>query len=167
MKYFLRYPYFWYISVISVGMGILLFLFGWKKKIILVNWKICGLPPKKFGFLKFYFFLSRDLFLFLHGTPIRKIKIRTRDTNKLQSLKNSGGVLCAAHFHNWELMGSWLIKNRLHLLSIATPFSNKKGGKFLQFFRKRTSVPVIFNNVSKKALNWIEQKGTFGIILDQ
>jgi len=156
-----------YIKILAHILGRMLLFVKWKRDVIEINLRLCNIPYEKFSLKKFYFQLSMDVLLFLHGRPLKKIHIRSRDVMKFHSLKQNGGVLLTAHFHNWELMGSWLRKNGMHLMGYSKPLKNPFWNYVLNLKRKQIDLPTISENVLKTSLKWVKENKTFGVLWDQ
>ncbi len=160
-----------YFHLLAFPLAILLFAFQWKRKIILKNLSaspFLHLSHPQLFLWRFYKNLSLDFFQLIHGHYLWPIQIRSQDQDKISRLKSHPSLLLAAHFHNWELMGSWLRKNQeLDLLSAALPLKGKLFQTFLIRLRHRLNNPVLFENIPKRALAHLSKGKCFGIIWDQ
>ncbi len=180
-----------YFQFLALPLAALLFAFQWKKKTILHNIGVMNqhtktkifsprflpnLPipspppiPKSSAFLwRFYKNLTLDFLQLIHGQYLWPIQIRSQDQKKISLLKTQPSLLLAAHFHNWEWMGSWLRTNQdIDLLSAALPLQSKFSQSFLIKLRSLLNNPVLFENIPKQALAHISKGKCFGIIWDQ
>lgn len=157
-----------YLQILAIPMVLLLFLSGWKKTHILANARLCGLHPTSLFRLRFYHGACLDLLKLLHGNYGRPILSRPRDEGKLESLRSGPALFLSAHFHNWELMGSWLTLNSgIPLLSAALPLKHAASHTGLEWIRKRTGVPVIAKAITRTALRHLQSGKSFGMLWDQ
>lgn len=160
--------YSWYLGTLSIPMILILLILRWKKSRIVTNARLCKLEPSLLFRIRFYQGACFDFLKLLHGNYGRTILARPRDESKLRTLKSSPSLLLSAHFHNWELMGSWLtIVRGIPLLSAAQPLKHPASQFGLEQIRKRTQVPVISRNIPRSALRHLESGKTFGILWDQ
>jgi len=154
-----------YLGSLSSCLALFLILIGWKKTTLQNNLALCGI--RKFSFLKFYGNLSKDLLAFLHQRHFCFLKLATQNQKNLASLKQTGGVLVCAHFCNWELMGSWLVKAGLPIVGYSRPLKNKRANSVLNYLRAKINLKTISTGTPLFAHQWIQNKGVFGVLLDQ
>jgi lauroyl/myristoyl acyltransferase len=157
-----------YLHILGLPLFLALFLFGWKKAIVDANLSQLGLPQPVTFRIHFYHHLLLDLLKLLHGNYGRAIRVRAGDQHKLVRLKSGSSLFLSAHFHNWELMGSWL-SNTLHipLLSVALPFKNPTSSFLLRKLRNRLRIQVIDSDITRSALRHIQSGNCLGMIWDQ
>ncbi len=156
------------IRIFSFCFALILFLLQWKKKVILINLKLCNIPSDSFNLFSFYTNLSTDLLSFIFLSPSDTYHIRKNDIQKFSLLKKSGGLLLTAHFHNWELMGTWLCLQGLPLKGSAKKLKNSFWNFILTFVRhKKNKLPSILNFQYSNGLHWLNQGNVFGVLLDQ
>ncbi|GEM_PF-1710838 len=160
--------YSFYLRMLAVPLISILFLVKWKRSRILTNARLCGIAPTPLFFLRFYQSATLDLLMLLHGKYVRPFQIRTRDESKIQALRSGPGLFLSAHFHNWELMGSWLTTQQgIPLLSAALPLKHPASQLGLEWIRKRTRVPVVSQAISRAALRHLKSGKSFGMLWDQ
>ncbi len=163
-----QYIYRAYIRTLSAPLILGLILIGWKKSRIQTNLRMLRLPVT-FGFrLRFYINASIDALEALHGLYGRTIISRPRDHLKLNRLRTGSSILVSAHFHNWELMGSWLcIEKAIPLLSAALPFKHPVSQYFLEKHRRRLRIPIIQTDIARLGLKHLRAGKCLGIVWDQ
>lgn len=144
-----------------------LIIIGWKRSTLLANAHVCGLPSG-IGFrIRFYLNAALDLLRFLHGQYGSPILTRSRDAAKIERLRTGPSLLLTAHFHNWELMGGWLVRQGVPLLSAARPMVHGYSQRLLVRLRDRLGQRVLFDSAPRRALRHLQSGGCFGFIWDQ
>ncbi len=163
-----QYVYRIYIRVLSVPLILGLILIGWKKNRIQVNLLLLRFPVT-FGFrMRFYTNAAFDALKAVHGLYGRTIASRPRDHLKLIRLRTGASILVSAHFHNWELMGSWLCTEKgIPLLSAALPFKHPVSQYFLERLRKRLRIPIIQSDIARQGLKHLQAGKCLGMVWDQ
>lgn len=156
------------IRLLALPLAMVLFSLRWKKSRILKNVRHLQIPFSAFTRFKLYFHASVDALELLHGHYSRTITTRLQDSKKIRGLKTLPSLFLSAHFHNWELMGSWLTQTlRIPLLSAAVPLTHPRSQLFLNWIRTRTQVPVVTKNIPLAAIHHLKQGKGFGILWDQ
>jgi hypothetical protein len=144
-----------------------LIIIGWKKDTLRTNARICGLTPGLGFRIRIYLSIALDLLRFLHGHYGSPITSRSRDTAKLERLRSGPSLFLTAHFHNWELMGAWLTRQGIPLVSAARPMAQGLSQSLLIRLRNRKGMKVLSEDVPRRALRHIQGGGCFGLIWDQ
>lgn len=116
--------------------------------------------------------LALDLLSFLHGRPLSPFHLRIRDEAKLKALREKGGLLLAAHFHQWELLGSFLrgglpLDLRLPLVGCALPLKNPGANRLLRLRRRRLDLPVFEAEWIRQGRTLLQSGGVLGFLWDQ
>ncbi len=155
-----------FIQTLSLPLTLALLLSGWKKRVIHQNLAHTQLEGR-LSFFQYYFHLSCDLVSFLLSITKKPVQLRQKDLLKFNQFKNSGGLLLTAHFHNWELMGSWLVSRGLPLKGSALPLKSSFWNSVLLFLRKKNTLPTISIGVARGAYQWIKKGNVFGVLADQ
>lgn len=164
---FTKYLYKLYFLSLSLPWVLLLIMVGWKRHKLRVNTALCGLPYS-FGFrVRFYTAVVFDLLRFIHGKYEDGIHPRPRDSEKLRLLKFGSSLYLTAHFHNWELMGAWMTRQGIPLLSGARSMHNPLSQKCLTWFRSRLGMKVAFHALPRSALRHLNESGCFALLWDQ
>lgn len=166
----MRILFFLYRSYIGLGSWLLalaLYIGGWKKAVLLENARRCAVPPPRSFRIRWYAHAASDLLRFFHAAYGRPIQIRLQDQDKLKKLKAGSGLFLTAHFHNWELMGGWLVRQKVPLLSAARPMSQTWAQSCLAFFRSRMSSRTVEADIPRQALRHLDQGGCFALLWDQ
>lgn len=159
--------YAFYVNLASLPLSVFLLLFRWKRKTIALNAKICGFSPSFSFFFRLYFNISRDFVRFLHGKHHRLIFLARKDRNTLERLKTNGSILVAAHFHNWEMMGGWLVESNVNLLTSERPFKSRWAEAILKRLRKSHGISTVSEHIPRSALKHIRSGSCFAVIWDQ
>jgi lauroyl/myristoyl acyltransferase len=165
----MRFLFFLYRFYIGLGSGLIalaLYIGGWKKTVLLENARRCAVAPRFFR-IRWYAHAASDLLRFMHGVYGSPIQVRPQDQDKLKKLKSGAGLFLTAHFHNWELMGGWLVGQRVPLLSAARPMVQSWAQSGLAFFRSRISSRTVDSDVPRAALRHLDGKGCFALLWDQ
>jgi lauroyl/myristoyl acyltransferase len=126
----------------------------------------CGVSAPLFR-LRWYAHAALDFLRLGHGIYGRTIRIRPLDELKLKKLKSASGLFLTAHFHHWELMGGWLVRQGVPLLSAARPMARPWAQSLLSFYRSRLSSLTVESEVPRKALRHLEGNGCFALLWDQ
>jgi lauroyl/myristoyl acyltransferase len=163
---FLFFPYRFYIGLGSWLIALSLYIGGWKKAVLLENARRCRVNPTLFR-IRWYAHAASDLLRFLHGSYGRMFRVRPQDQDKLKKLKSASSLFLTAHFHNWELMGGWLVRQGVPLLSAARPMAQAWAQSRLATFRSRISSRVVEKEVPRAALRHLNQGGCFALLWDQ
>jgi hypothetical protein len=164
---FKQYLYKLYLLTLALPLVAALIIIGWKKETLSANARICGLTPDLGFRIRFYRAAALDLLRFLHGHYGSPITSRPRDAAKIKRLRSGPSLLLTAHFHNWELMGGWMVRQGVPLLSAARPMAQGLSQTLLIRLRDRLGQKVIFEDVPRRALRHIQGGGCFGLVWDQ
>ena len=157
-----------YLHILAIPLILGLFLAAWKKSHIEANLQVLGMTPSLSLRLRFYRNVVLDILRVAHRNYGQPIQVRPPDQNKLQGLRSGPGLFLSAHFHNWELMGSWLTtKMDIPLLSMALPFQHPTSQWLLIRLRRRMGIPVIDRDIPRSALKHILADKCFGMLWDQ
>jgi lauroyl/myristoyl acyltransferase len=167
LKQFLLFLYLVYIRVLALGLALLLWLFRWKTSIILKNLQILSLPRQPFFLLRFYFNLSADFLIFLHGQYPRLIQMAHKDCLALKRMKDHPSLLLTGHFHNWEMMGGYFVKDGVKLLSASLSLKSSWAEDILAWMRRRLASKTVASDFLIGALSHLEQGGCFALLWDQ
>lgn len=156
------------IRCLAFPIASLLFLCRWKSRQLKVNWIYCNIKPSDSLRFRLYFNAAIDGLELILNEYHHEILSRPQDKTKLLALKTKPCLFLSAHFHNWELMGSWLVVSQgVPLLSVALPLKNRLAHFFLNWLRSRTGVRVISERVPQLALRQLEEHKSFGMLWDQ
>lgn len=140
---------------------------GWKKRTVHANVRLMGLAVDHFFHLRLCHHAARDLLnLLLIRTP-PNYRMSTRDRKQMATLSSQGGILLSAHFHNWEGMGSWLIKQNMPLLALSKELASPFWNRCLRLIRERRGLPTISKSPIRPMKRWLNKRGVFAILLDQ
>jgi hypothetical protein len=163
-----QYLYRIYLRGLAAPLILGLVLIQWKKNRVQTNLKLLRLPVT-FGFrLRFYAHAAMDALKVLHANYGQPIHSRPRDQLKLNRLRLGPALFLSAHFHNWELMGSWLcVEKNIPLLSVALPFKQPISQFFLKILRRRLRVPIIDTDITRLALRHLQAGRCLGMLWDQ
>jgi hypothetical protein len=163
---FLFFLYRFYVGVGSLLLALALYIVGWKKAVLKENALRCGLAVPCFRF-RWYTHVASDFLRLIHSSYGRPIRTRPQDQDKLKNLKSTASLFLTAHFHHWELMGGWLVKQGIPLLSAARPMSQAWAQFLLSYVRSRLTSRTVESNMARKALSHLDQKGCFALLWDQ
>lgn len=163
---FLLFFYRIYLGLGSLALALPLYIGGWKKAVLLANARRCGLAVPFIRF-RWYIHVALDFLSFAHGIYGTPIRIRACDKDKLKKLKSSPGVFLTAHFHQWELMGGWLVRQGVPLLSAARPMTQPWAQSLLTRFRSRISSRTVESHIPRTALRHLDRNGCFALLWDQ
>jgi hypothetical protein len=155
-----------YLRLVSLPLALALYIGAWKKSILRGNALHCGVSGPFFR-LRLCSHVALDFIRLAHGRYGTGIRSRPKDTEKLKILKSSPSLFLTAHFHNWELMGSWLTREGVPLLSVARPLAQPRVQALLENMRTRLGLATISREVPRKALKHLAQGGCFGMLWDQ
>ena len=157
-----------YLQILAIPLILSLFLSSWKKSRIDANLRLLGKTPSLPFRFRFYRNVVLDILRVVHRNYGRLIQVRPRDQGKLQDLRSGPALFLSAHFHNWELMGSWLTTNKdIPLLSMALPFQHPTSQWWLKRLRRRMGIPVLNRDIPRSALKHILAGKCFGMLWDQ
>ncbi len=121
-----------------------------------------------FSYFRFYYNMVSDLIeLFTSPIPVKTFRLREKDKAKFQVMKDNGGLLFSAHFHNWELLGSWLQNQGLNLVCVSQPLANKFWDAILDWIRRRIGLRTIKTNTVSFMKMWVNKGGVLGLLWDQ
>ncbi len=82
--------------------------------------------------------------------------------------ENTGVILLAAHFGNWEALGMIFQAKFGRFMAIARPMKNPYVEKWVQSKRTRGGMKIILHREAVKAsLKWVKQGNIIGILIDQ
>jgi lauroyl/myristoyl acyltransferase len=155
-----------YLRIVAFPLALLLYIGGWKRRILLENAQRCGIRQPFFR-LRFCIHAALDFIRLAHGRYGQTIRIRPQDTEKLKKLKSAPAIYLTAHFHHWEMMGAWMTAQGIALLSAARPMSHPYAQRLLLRMRSRLSLVTVSDRIPRKALHHLEQGGCFGMLWDQ
>ena len=161
-----NYLYKVYFGLVSLPFAAGLYIVGWKASVIRSNTALCSLPHPWLRF-RLYQHAARDLMRLFFGRLEIPIRIRPQDAAKLKILKSSPSLFLTAHFHNWELMGSWMTRQGVPLLSGAKPMAWVPAQSLLDRMRRRLSMKVIYRDIPRSAARHLSAGGCFGFLWDQ
>lgn len=157
-----------YLHTLGFPIFCLLLLLGWKKQRISDNLSLMRLRPSLFFRPRFYRNVTLDLLRVLHGNYGRHIYSRPQDKPKMQALRSESALFLSAHFHNWELMGSWLIQSQtIPLLSVAVPLNQSRANGVLKYLRRKMGIRTLDRNIPRLALRHLRSGKSFGMLWDQ
>lgn len=162
----LSFLYNLYLRLFSLGLGLPLYIGGWKRRVIALNRRLCG-PASPFLRLRLCLHAAHDFGRMLHGVYGRPIRVRSRDLPKLKILKDFPSLFLTAHFHHWELLGAWMIREGIPLLCAARPMAFPPAQRLLSFLRRRMRLPVVEHGIPRRAIRHLEQGGCFALLWDQ
>ncbi len=156
------------LQILAFPLILILFLIGWKKNTLERNGRFLRIPVSAHFRIRLYHHAAVDALKVLFGWYGRPIQIRSKDRGKIELLKTKSSLFLSAHFHNWEVMGSWLItKQGIPLLSAALPFFNPRSQCLLKFSRRRLGIPTLDKAVPRSALRHLLANQCFGMLWDQ
>ena len=145
----------------------LLYTIGWKKSVLAGNLAQTRLSPGPLFRARLYSHALLDLARLFFGRYESPLQIRAADAPKLKKLKSSSSLFLTAHFHNWELMGSWLTRQGVPLLSAARPLARPWAQSLIDTLRLRLSMNVIYRDIPRGALRHLAAGGCFALLWDQ
>lgn len=132
------------LKVWAVILGFLMFLFGYRRKILRKNWKqlICGRVIQKYGFYKFlwnyYYWFSLILLESVKGysmsfEQLSKYVMWVGDDKVREVLaRGQSAVLLLSHFNNWEWLSSLLPSFfQCEVYAVYKPFKNPYIDKYV------------------------------------
>lgn len=152
--------------LLSFPLLLLLYIGGWKKAVLLENARYCGFRSPFFR-LRFYAHVALDFLRLVLGNYGRPIHSRPQDAAKLKKLKSGSSLFLTAHFHHWELMGGWMVRQGVRLLSVARPLSQSQAQSLLLRLRGRLGLVTVSDQIPRRALRHLEAGGCFGMLWDQ
>lgn len=155
-----------YLRLVTLPLALLLYIGGWKRSVIRHNSLLCRLNPP-FLRLRICLHAALDFGSLAHGAYGRPIRLRLRDEQKLKKLKSGSSLFLSAHFHNWELMGGWLVRQGVPLLSAARSLAHPLSHSLLLRIRSRQGLETVSKDIPRRALRHLDQGGCFGLIWDQ
>jgi hypothetical protein len=154
-----------YIYSLSLTLSIVLLAIRWKRPIIARNTQL--LLKLRPSYFRLYFHLCRDLLLFVHGKYNGSLWASPKSSAVLSRMKNQGSLLLTAHFHNWELMGGWLNREGLRLLSAARILERSQAQRTLEILRSRIASPTVSESIPERSVAHIKMGGCFAVLWDQ
>lgn len=155
-----------YLRILAFPLALVLYIGGWKKRVLRENGRRCGLNPPFFR-LRICAHAALDFIRLTHARYGQTVRIRPQDKNKLKKLKSTPSLYLTAHFHHWELMGAWMTAQGIRLLSAARPMSNPLAQRLLMGMRSRLGLAINSDHLPRRALRHLEQGGCFGMLWDQ
>lgn len=162
-----QYLYKLYLHTLSFPLIGALIIIGWKKDTLSANARVCGVPHGLGFRIRFYQAAALDLLRFLHGRYESPIFFRPQDVGKIDRLKSGPSLFLTAHFHNWELMGAWMTRQGIPLMSAARPMAQGISQSLLVRLRDRLGMKVLFGEIPRRALRHVRGGGCFGLLWDQ
>ena len=156
-----------YLNLLAAPFLFTLIIIRWKRSQIRINTRLCGLRLTPLFFIRFYYSAVMDLLRFLHGHYGRPIQVRTRDMEKLETLKNGSSLYLTGHFHNWELMGAWMGRQGIPLVSAARSMAQPLSHSLLVRVRTRLGMKVLFRDIPRQALRHLAAEKCFALLWDQ
>ena len=166
---FKKFLYKLYLVALSIPLVVALLIIRWKKKTLETNAQICRIPDSfRFRFrLRFYSAVVRDLLEFIHGRYSGTLRPRHRDAARFEKLKAGPSLYLTAHFHDWELMGAWMTRQGIPLLSGARSMANPRSQSLLVWFRRRLGMLIVFEDIPRRALRHLKEGKCFAFLWDQ
>ncbi|MBW8888943.1 MAG: lysophospholipid acyltransferase family protein [Fibrobacteres bacterium] len=155
-----------YLRILALPLGLLLYIGGWKRRILRENVQRCGIRQPFFR-LRFCTHAALDFVRLTHGRYGQTIRTRPQDAEKLKKLKSAPAVFLTAHFHHWELMGAWMTAQGIGLLSAARPMAHQYAQRLLIRMRSRLGLATVSDRIPRRALHHLEHGGCFGMLWDQ
>lgn len=156
-----------YLGLLAFPLITGLIVVGWKRDKLRLNSELCGIPYSFRFRLRFYRSLVLDLLQFFHGRYAGELRMRSRDEKKWRRLGTGPGLFLTAHFHNWELLGAWMTRQGIPLLSGARPLANAWSQALLIRLRRRLRMKVVFQNLPRSALRHLQSGQCFALLWDQ
>lgn len=151
------------VNCLGYSVGLIFFLFRWKRGIVLKN---LNLSKIELNLLKLYLNTGKDLVCFLFYPATKNFRVYPPHEQKFFDFLNSGGILLTSHFHNWELMGSFLSSHQ-KIQSFASPLKNPLINKWILFLRSKRGYPVIQKNFKLKFYGSVTSNEVIALHLDQ
>lgn len=164
ISYLLYRLYIWGLSAPLTGM---LFLANWKRSVILQNLELLFQRKPTFFRLRFYWAISGDLVQLIHSRYLAPIRASARSRRALLLLKAGPSLLLTAHFHHWELMGKFLVDEKVALLSAARPMKVGWAHGLLLKARLRLGSRTATEEVWTQGLEHLRKGGCFAFLWDQ
>jgi lauroyl/myristoyl acyltransferase len=164
--------------ILSLLLATLYYLSGIRRSVVNRNLDlVLGKRPLFFRW-KLAFNLFQDAFSLLFGyhpraggdprSPSRlSSHLSSRSQTHLAALRSGPSLLLAAHFHNWEAQASVLARLGVPLLGAARPLKTPWAERLLRAVRARRGVPVIHDDIPRRALRHLRTGGCFGFLWDQ
>ncbi|HLP40834.1 MAG TPA: hypothetical protein VK465_04950, partial [Fibrobacteria bacterium] len=156
--------------LLPIGAGslaLVLGLLGWKRDVLKINVRSCGLPWSFRFQVRWYFSAARDFLAAAFNCPGPPIHVRPRDLGKLEYLKREPTLFLTAHFHNWERLAAWMSSQGIPLLGAARALSSPVFDRLLTWVRARYGIPVVTRDVLSGARAHLRKGGCFGVLWDQ
>lgn len=156
--------------MLPIGAGslaLLLGLMGWKREILRINVRSCGLPWSFRFQARWYYSAARDFLSAVFNCPGPPIHVRPRDLEKLEYLKREPTLFLTAHVHNWERLAAWMPGQGIPLLGAARALSSPLFDRLLTWIRARYGIPVVTRNILSGAQSHLRNGGCFGVLWDQ
>jgi hypothetical protein len=158
----------------SALLAAMLWAFRWKARTLILHLNVFQPPlPYRTWFhrelflLSWNFNLSLDLVRFLVGRYGKPIRMRPRDAKRLQELRSAPSLFLTAHFHHWEALSGWLIRNQVPVVGAARKLQHSLAQRLLVLLRGRMGVQVVDENVLPFALQHLGSGKCFGLLWDQ
>lgn len=151
----------------ALVLGGLLYIVGWKRRVIRENAGRLGLTYSPAFRARFCFHVALDFLRLIRGVYEPGVRIRPGDSAKLKILKSSASLFLTGHFHHWERMGAWLTSQGVPLLSAARPMAQDWAQAWLHGIRTRMGMKVIYRDIPRGALKHLLQAGCFALLWDQ
>ncbi len=156
-----------YLEVFSSFLALFFFLFGWKAPIIRTNLIRTGFHDSLAFRWKLFRHMAQDLLRFLGGFYGQSLSLRPSDALKYKDLQTQGGLLLVGHFHNWELLGSWLRKGGMPLIACAKPLANRHANTLLNLARKRIQLPTLTRDWPRGVMKALRAGKVVAFLWDQ
>lgn len=156
--------------MLPIGAGslaLLLGLMGWKREILRINVRSCGLPWSFRFQARWYYSAARDFLSAAFNCSGPPIHVRPRDLQKLEYLKREPTLFLTAHVHNWERLAAWMPRQGIPLLGAARALSSPLFDGLLTWIRARYGIPVVTRNILSGAQSHLRNGGCFGVLWDQ
>ncbi len=84
--------------------------------------------------------------------------------------KGKGGIICTAHFGNWEMFGAYMGLHEYPTLSIARKQNNGAMDRFINEYREMVGQKIAYNRGKEGVLamgRYLKEKHMLGILYDQ
>jgi lauroyl/myristoyl acyltransferase len=121
----------------------------------------------RFSRLGWYQHLAQAFCDSLLGRTPHNFHIRPQDQAKFQVLRSRPSLFLTGHFHNWEALAGWMVRQGVPLLGSARPLTSPLFNNLLSRLRKRNGVPVVTRNILPRSLSHLRAGKCFGILWDQ
>ncbi len=98
------------------------------------------------------------------------LKVEGEEYLKEGYVKGKGGIICTAHFGNWEMFGAYMGLHEYPILSIARKQNNGAMDRFINEYREMVGQKIAYNQGKEGVLamgRYLKEKHMLGILYDQ